>query len=81
MLIPNHLEKSLNSKQILTLRKLKNNGWELCFIRRDGLDGPVPVIKNERSKNIGVIDKDGNLNTNPSISVRKSPREPERGYG
>jgi len=71
--IPDHLEKVLNSKQLMTLRTLENHGWELCFVRRDGLEVSVPVIKNEKNKTIGIIGKNGNFIENPNIKIRINP--------
>jgi hypothetical protein len=73
--IPDNLENILNPMQLMTLRNAENDGWELCFVRRDGLEVPVPVIKGADSKIVGVIEEDGRFNANSSIRIRISPEE------
>ena len=72
--IPNNLEKILNSMQLSALRSLENHGWRLCFIRREGLAVPVPVvIKGTDRTTVSIIDAAGNLNTKPAIRLRVNP--------
>jgi len=71
--IPDDLEGVLKSVQLMTLRNIEQRGWKLYFIRREGLDVPVPVVKHADAKTIGVIEEDGNLNTSPNIKIRINP--------
>lgn len=70
--IPHDLDKILNFLQLITLNEAKNEGWELCFVRRVGLNIPVPVIRGYGSHSIGVIEEDGNFNGNPKIRIRNT---------
>jgi len=71
--IPDDLENILNPLQLITLRNAENEGWELCFVRREGLEVPVPVIRGADRKAIAVIEKDGNFNGYPKIRIRINP--------
>jgi hypothetical protein len=68
--IPVDYEKILTSSQLQALRSIENFGWSLHFVRREGRDIPMPVIKGADGKSIGVIDEDGNLDMNPNIFIR-----------
>jgi hypothetical protein len=71
--IPDNFESVLNALQLMTLRNIEQSGWELYFIRRDGLDIPVPVVRSADGETIGVIEVDGRLNTTSNIRVRLNP--------
>lgn len=75
--IPRDLDNILNSLQLITLNEANNEGWELCFVRRVGLNIPVPVIKGSGSNSIGVIEEDGNFNGNPKIKIRSTYGAPK----
>ena len=68
--IPADYKRLLTSSQLQALRSIENFGWTLKFIRREGRDVPLPVIKGADGKSIGVIDEDGNLDMNPKIIIR-----------
>ena len=68
--IPADYERILTSPQLQALRSIENFGWSLKFVRREGRDIPLPVIKGADGKSIGVIDEDGNLDMNPKIIIR-----------
>jgi len=68
--IPADYQRLLTSSQLQALRSIENFGWSLKFIRREGRDIPLPVIKGADGKSIGVIDEDGNLDMNPKIIIR-----------
>jgi len=74
-LTPNHvnLEGIITPVQLMTLKIAEEKGWELYFVRREGLEVPVVGIKNTRSKTIGVIDEDGNFYENPVVRTRINP--------
>jgi len=75
--IPRNLEIILNSLQYITLCEAENEGWELCFVRREGLNVPIPVVKGSDKKTVGVIEEDGNFNGDPKISIRNKFGVPE----
>jgi len=68
--VPDDYENLLTPLQMMGLRNIANFGWELRFVRREGVDVPVPVVKGADGQAIGVIDEDGNLDTNPDIRLR-----------
>lgn len=68
--IPHNYEKLLTSSQMVALRSIEGYGWSLHFVRREGLEVPLPVIKGADGVAIGIIDEDGNINMNPDITLR-----------
>ena len=68
--IPNNWKKLLNPLQLMAIKNVEKFGWELHFVRRNGLDTPVPVVKGPEGELLGVIDLDGNINNNPNIIIR-----------
>ena len=68
--IPTNWKKMLNSLQLMAIRNVEKYGWELHFVRRMGLDTPIPVVKGPDGQIIGVIDADGNVDPNPKINIR-----------
>lgn len=71
--VPDNYESLLNATQLMTLRNIENRGWKLYFIRRDGLQVPVPAVISADGNKIAVIEDGGNLNTAPDIRVRINP--------
>jgi hypothetical protein len=71
--IPDNYENVLSAMQLMTLQIIEKRGWELYFVRRDGLDVPIPAVRSADGKTIGVIEEDGNLNTTPNIRIRLNP--------
>ena len=68
--IPNNYKKLLSPAQLIALNNVGKFGWELHFVRRNGLEVPVPVVKGPNGETIGVIDEDGNIDTKPKIVIR-----------
>jgi len=68
--IPSNYENLLTTSQMVALRSIEGYGWSLHFVRREGLEIPIPVIKGADGVAIGMIDEDGNLNMNPNINIR-----------
>ena len=68
--IPADYENLLTASQMVALRSIEGYGWSLHFVRREGLEIPIPVIKGADGVAIGMIDEDGNLNMNPDINIR-----------
>jgi len=68
--VPDDYENLLTPVQLMALRNIANFGWELRFVRREGIDVPVPVVKGADGQAIGVIDEDGNLDTHSDIQFR-----------
>lgn len=68
--IPPDYENLLTASQMVALRSIEGYGWSLHFVRREGLETPIPVIKGADGVAIGMIDEDGNLKLNPHINIR-----------
>jgi len=68
--IPPDYKTLLNPSQIVALNTIQGYGWTLHFVRREGLDTPLPVIRGADGKAIATIDEDGNLNMKPDIKIR-----------
>ena len=49
--------------------------WTLQFVRREGRDVPLPVIRGADGKAVATIDEDGNLNMNPDIVIRDNSED------
>ena len=68
--IPPDYKTLLNPSQLVALNSIQGYGWTLQFVRREGLDVPLPVIRGADGKAIATIDEDGNLNMKPDIIIR-----------
>lgn len=68
--IPPDYKTLLNPSQLQALNSIEGFGWTLHFVRREGMEVPLPVIKGADGKAIATIDEDGNLNMNPDIHIR-----------
>lgn len=71
--IPDNIESVLNAMQMVALRDIEQRGWKLYFVRREGLAVPMPVIRSDDGKRIGIIEQGGNINTTPDIKIRINP--------
>jgi len=68
--IPGDFESLLTPPQLMALRNIASFGWELHFVRREGVEIPIPVVHTADGRKIGVIEEDGNINLNPKITFR-----------
>jgi len=69
--IPANIGKLLNPAQLMAIQNAGKFGWELQFVRRNGLEVPLPVIKGPNGETVGVVDEAGNIDTNPDIVIRR----------
>lgn len=69
--VPENLEDWLNNTQLQTLPKIEEMGFKLIFMRRPVLEDPVPIVINNRGNQIGVLEKDGRVNTEVHIELRR----------
>ena len=70
--IPENLHKVLNPLTLMALRNVETSGWKLHFVRRFGLEVPVPVIQGADGTTIGVLGDDGDLDLEPEIVIRNN---------
>ncbi len=68
--VPDNLRDALNELQIMALRRIENFGWELRFVRRSGLQNPIPVVSNTEGTTIGVLEEDGRVNLEHEVRLR-----------
>jgi hypothetical protein len=73
--IPDDYENLLTPMQLMALRNIAGFGWELRFVRRYGVDIPIPVVYSDQGRRIGVIEEDGKLNLEPEIRLRESAED------
>lgn len=77
--VPDDYENQLTPMQLMALRNIAGFGWELRFIRRYGVDIPIPVVYSGEGQRIGVIEEDGKLNLEPDIKLREQGSDWTRG--
>ena len=70
--VPDDYETLLTPMQLVALRNIAGFGWELRFVRRYGVDIPIPVVYSEQGHRIGVVEEDGRLNLESDIKLRES---------
>ena len=70
--VPDDYENLLTPMQLMALRNIAGFGWELRFVRRYGVDIPMPVVFSGEGQRIGVIEEDGKLNLESDIELRES---------
>ncbi len=63
------LKRGINSDQLDTLLSLERFGWTLRFVRETPA-GPVAAVHDPDKRRLAVIEPDGQLNENSSISFR-----------
>ena len=73
--IPDDYENLLTPMQLMALRNIAGFGWELRFVRRYGIDIPIPVVYSDQGRRIGVIEEDGKLNLEPEIRLRETTED------
>ena len=69
--IPKNLEDWLTQDQIMALKHVESFGWELKFVRRPAFQDPIVVLYSGNGDTIGVMGKDGKIDMNPDIKIRK----------
>jgi len=73
--VPDDYENLLTPMQLMALRNIAGFGWELRFIRRYGVDIPIPVVYSGEGQRIGVIEEDGKLNLESDITLREAKND------
>lgn len=68
--VPGNVGDYLNSDQQLALTNLRKFGWEIKFIRRPLFQESIVVLMNSDGRKIGVLEKDGRINTDPKLVIR-----------
>ena len=70
--VPKNFSQYMTLEQQLVLFALGALGWRLNFIRRSRLQKPMVVLRGRRDHNtIGVLERDGHINTSPALILRR----------
>lgn len=69
--VPEDLTSILNEEQLIAYHGLERFGWYIKFVRRPLFQRPVCVMSNPEGTILAVLEKDGSLNENPDIPLRK----------
>lgn len=68
--VPPNLNSLLTAEQSLALRKVENFGWRLAFVRQPLFETPVAVVRSPDHQRFAVLEEDGDLNMNPTLTLR-----------
>lgn len=69
--VPDNLGKYLNEAQLGALKQVESLGWKLMFIRRPAQRETVAVVVDTKGHIMGVLEKDGSINKQSDIIIRK----------
>jgi hypothetical protein len=77
-LIADDVKELLNSRQVESLDRSHDFGWRVAFVRKPLLNEPVVIVYNSRHHLIGLLDQDGQINTEVDVEIRSadSPHHP-----
>jgi len=70
--ITDDVRRLLNSRQVESLERSHDFGWRLAFIRKPLLNEPVLIVYNSRHHLIGLLDQDGQINTEVDVEIRSA---------
>jgi hypothetical protein len=66
------VKRLLNSRQLESLHRSHDFGWRLAFVRRPLLQDPVFVVYNSEHHLIGILERDGQINTEVDFDIRST---------
>lgn len=67
---PDALRVGLTPAQLTTLEALEIFRWRLAFVRRPLFQAPIPVLFDSGDTRYVVIEEDGTLNEQPTLTLR-----------
>ena len=70
MPIPLNLRTFLNREQMASLRQMEGFGWQLAFVRRSSDSEVIAVVVCSSSKQYGILELDGSINTDFDLIIR-----------
>ena len=73
---PSDKHELLSPSQRRTLRSLEKSGWQLLFIRHSYYLYSIPIVVEDSTGKIAIIDKKGQVKTNHGLHFRE--KEPEQ---
>ena len=68
--IPAKLTDWLNFDQKAMLSTIESYGWELKYIRRTAQEEPTVIVVNPQGDQVGVLERDGQLNLESGVTLR-----------
>lgn len=69
--VPDEPLEYLNEAQRFTYHRMKASGWRIKFIRRPMYQNPVCVMTDSDDTVLALIERNGFLNKNPDIPLRR----------
>ena len=55
---------------MISLKKLTEDGWEACFVRKPTFGLRIVIMHNPDAKQFGVLNEDGVLDLDSELEVR-----------
>lgn len=68
--IPDDLYRQLTASQIFAIRRIESFGYELRFVRRQGLAEAIPFVQSPSVGTVGVVEADGRINHQHTHTIR-----------
>ena len=68
--IPEDLYRRLTASQIFAIRRIESFGYELRFVRRQGLPEAIPFVASPSVSTFGVVERDGSINHKHTHVIR-----------
>lgn len=68
--IPEDLYRRLTASQIFAIRRIESFGYELRFVRRQGLPEAIPFVASPSVSTFGVVEPDGSVNHRHAHVIR-----------
>lgn len=72
--IPPDLYRQLTASQIFAIRRIENFGYQLRFVRRQGLPEAIPFVASPNVSTFGVVEPDGSINHRHAHTIRPDRR-------
>lgn len=76
--IPDDLYRRLTASQVFTLKRIQSFGYELQFVRREGLPEAIPFVASPNVSTFGVLEADGSVNHQHAHTIRPPGERSEK---
>jgi hypothetical protein len=76
--IPDDLYRRLTASQVFTLQRIRSFGYELQFVRREGLPEAIPFVASPNVSTVGVLEADGSVNHRHPHTIRPPDAKPDK---
>ena len=68
--VPLNLKSFLSTQQMDSAQQMESFGWHIAFVRRAQMESPLVVVANRSERRIGLLERDGSINTSCDLVVR-----------